>query len=200
MSLMPELEDFQELVRRARDGEEDAAARLAREFQPFILRFARIQMRNLPNYRRLRVEVDSADICQTVFKSLFKGLRKQRFTLDQRGHLEKLLFVMIKFKIATKAGRLSVRLREILDADVYDARIDTTPSPEKPVVDNDLYEAIVEHFSEDEFGILTRRLDGQPWTDIAATLGGTQEAMRKKLERAIKRVRDLHPMHEIFED
>jgi hypothetical protein len=51
--------DFQELIRLARAGDEDAAARLAHEFEPFIRRFVRFQMRHRPNRDRLRPEIDN---------------------------------------------------------------------------------------------------------------------------------------------
>ena len=43
-------------------------------------------------------DIGSSDICQSVFRSLFKGLRANRYRLDQPGDLEKLLRVMIRFQ------------------------------------------------------------------------------------------------------
>ena len=104
-----------ERIRPARCGDEDAAARLTREFEPFIRRFVRFRMRNRPDHQRLRPELDSADICQSIFKSLFVGLRDGRFELDQPEQLEKLLSAMVRLKVANQARRLSVTLREVLD-------------------------------------------------------------------------------------
>ena len=115
--LMPESGDFPELIRLARAGDEDAAARLAHEFEPFIRRFVRFRMRSRSNHDRLRPEIDSADICQSIFKSLFVGLREGRFELNRPEQLAKLLSAMVRFKVATKARRLSVTLREILELD-----------------------------------------------------------------------------------
>ncbi len=197
---MPEPEGFEELIRLARAGDETAAARLTREFEPFIRRFVRFRMRGRSDLDRLRPEVDSADICQSVFKSLFVGLRGGRFELPGPEQLHRLLAAMVRFKVATAARRLSVTLREVLDLDAPRDRADSRPAPEKVVEDRDLLEAILKQFEGDELDLLVRRLDDQPWAAIAAALGGTPEALRKKLARAIERVRDYPEIHGAFED
>ncbi len=72
-------------------------------------------MRQRGDYDRLRHDVGSSDVCQSVFRSLFRGLRENRYQLDQPQDLEKLLQVMIRFNVATKARRSHVRLRELSD-------------------------------------------------------------------------------------
>ena len=190
--------EFQELIRLARAGDEDAAARLTHEFEPFIRRFVRVRMRNRPNRDRLRPEIDSADICQSIFKSLFVGLRDGRFELDQPEQLQKLLSAMVRFKVATKARRLSVTLREVLELDAPQERVDSAPGPEKAVDDKDLLDMILKQFEADELDLLVRRLHEQPWPAIADSVGGTAEALRKKLARALERVRDHPELHDVF--
>ncbi|MGO9916285.1 MAG: RNA polymerase subunit sigma-24 [Isosphaeraceae bacterium] len=196
---MPECSDFQELIRLARAGDEVAAARLAHEFEPFIRRFVRFRMRQRSNHDRLRPEIDSADICQSIFKSLFVGLREGRFELNRPEQLAKLLSAMVRFKVATKARRLSVTLREILELDAPMDRADSRPGPEKVVDDRDALETILKLFEEDELELLIRRLDDQPWPTIALAVGGTAEGLRKKLTRAIERVRDHPELHDVFD-
>jgi DNA-directed RNA polymerase specialized sigma24 family protein len=184
--------EFQERIRLARAGDEDAASALAREFEPFIRRFVRFRMRNRTDHGRLRAEVDSVDICQSIFKSLFVGLKEGRFELNRPEQLQKLLTAMVRFKVATKARRLSVTLRDVLDLDSPREAIDASPNPEKVVDDRDLLETIVKNFEGDELDLLIRRLDDQSWSAIASAVGGTPESLRKKLARALERVRD-HP-------
>jgi DNA-directed RNA polymerase specialized sigma24 family protein len=192
------LDGFQELIRLARDGDEAAAARLAKEFEPFILRFVRFRMRGRSDHNRLRPEIDSADICQSVFKSLFVGLRGGRYVLDRPEQLHKLIAAMVRFKVATKARRLSVTLREILDPETPRERPDSGAGPEKPVDDRDLLETIVRQFEGDELDLLVRRLDDQSWPAIAEAVGGSPEALRKKLARALERVRDRAELDGVF--
>jgi DNA-directed RNA polymerase specialized sigma24 family protein len=189
---MSQPEGFQELIRLARAGDEAASARLAQDFEPLIRRFVRFRMRGRSDQDRLRPELDSADICQSVLKSLFMGLRDGRFELGRPEQLQKLLAAMVRFKVAAKARRLGVNLRDVLDLQAPLNRADSAPAPEKVVDDRDLLETILKRFEEDELDLLVRRLDDQPWTEIATTVGGTPEALRKKLARALERVRD-HP-------
>jgi len=196
---MAEYCDFQELIRLARAGDEAAAARLAHEFEPFIRRFVRFRMRQRSNHDRLRPEIDSADICQSIFKSLFVGLREGRFELNRPEQLAKLLSAMVRFKVATKARRLSVTLREILELDAPMDRVDSGPGPEKPVDDRDALETILKLFEADELDLMIRRLDDQPWSAIALAVGGTAEGLRKKLTRAIERVRDHPELRDVFD-
>ncbi len=106
---------FRELIRLARAGDETACTRLACEFEPFMRRVVRFRMRCRTDRPQLRHEVDSLDICQSVFKSLFLGLCAGRFDLGRPEHLEKLLAAMVRFKVSTRARRLSVVLRELID-------------------------------------------------------------------------------------
>jgi hypothetical protein len=67
--------DFLDLIRQARFGDEAASAELVRRFEPFIQRTVRIRMRQRRDYDRLRHDVGSSDVCQSVFRSLFRALR-----------------------------------------------------------------------------------------------------------------------------
>jgi DNA-directed RNA polymerase specialized sigma24 family protein len=186
---MSDPDEFRELIGQVRAGVEGAATQLARKFEPFVLRYARFRMRSLRNYDRMRPQFGSSDICQSVFKSLFEGLRDGRFELSQPEHLEKLLCTMARLKIATNARKLGVVLREIFGAEALDRRSAPGPGPQKQVDDDDLLAAIYQHFSPEEMELLALRFDGKSWDDIARESGGTLDAPRKRLARAIERVR-----------
>jgi DNA-directed RNA polymerase specialized sigma24 family protein len=185
-------DDFLELIRRVRSGDEVAASALVSQFEPFILRVVRLRMRNRGDFERLRHDVGSIDVCQSVFKSLFVRLRGGRFDLNQPQDMEKLLASMARFKIANKARRLSVIWREVSRECAEANHADPGPGPEKPVEDRDLAEAIVQLFSFEELELVNRRLDDQSWPEISLALGGSADALRKKLDRAFERIRD-HP-------
>ena len=191
--MLPE-DQFQDLIVRVRSGDQDAWTQFARIFEPFVLRVVRFAMRKQTNYRKIRSRLGSSDICQSVFKSLFVGLKEGRFELNQPEQLQNLLRIMSRFKIATEGRRLSVILREVMDEGSPPDQADSGPSPEKPIDDQDLAEAILRHFSEDELEIVQRRLDGQTWPVIAAQLGVDADTLRRRLERAIKRVRNIPSM------
>jgi RNA polymerase sigma factor (sigma-70 family) len=186
---MCDLTDFNELVWRASQGDEAASAELVREFEPFLQRVARIRMRKRGDYDRLRREFGSSDVCQSVFKSLFRGLKHNRYAFTGPDDLKKLLQTMVRFNIATKARRSAVRLRalisEIEELDLSDDR----PPPDEEVADRELIEAIQEEFSEEELQILTLWLDDLKWAQIGERLGENPDAIRFRLRRAFERVR-----------
>jgi DNA-directed RNA polymerase specialized sigma24 family protein len=197
---MPPADHFQDLIVRARAGDQDASTELARAFEPFILRFIRFQMRRHANYRKIRSRLGSADICQSVFKSLFDGLKHGRFQLNQPDQLNKLLRMMSRFKIATEGRRLSVILREVIEGGTPPDQVDPRSRPEKPVDDRDLTETVLAHFSEEELALLERRLDGETWPLIAAQVGEAADTLRRRLERAIHRVNSLPALKSLYVD
>ena len=160
---MCELMDFNEVVWRASQGDETASAELVREFEPFIQRVARIRMRKRGDYDRIRREFGASDVCQSVFKSLFRGLKRNRYALAGPDDLKKLLQTMVRFSIATKARRSAVRLRALISEIEEQGLSDGRPLPDEQVADQDLIEAIQEEFSEEELQILTLWLDDLKW-------------------------------------
>ena len=91
--------------------------------------------------------------------------------MNRPEELAKLLSAMVRFKVATKARRLSVTLREIVELDATKDRADSGPGPEKLVDDRDSLETILKLFDGAELELLVRRLDDQPWSVIALAVG-----------------------------
>ena len=61
-------------------------------------------------------------------------------------------------------------------------------SPSVAVSHKELLCEIRRRLSEDELRISELRAAGHDWADIGAQLGGTPDALRKKLERAMDRI------------
>ena len=78
-------------------------------------------MRQHAKSHEIRHDVGSADVCQSVLRSLFQGLKKQRYELGKPADLQKLLQVMVRFSVASKARKSSVKLRILLDEYAQDA-------------------------------------------------------------------------------
>jgi RNA polymerase sigma-70 factor (ECF subfamily) len=188
MSAMEDQSAFADLIRRVRAGDEDAATELVRQLEPFVLRVVRMKLRMHGNRDRLRHDVGSMDVCQSVMASLFKGLKEDRFSLVSPEKLKSLLRTMIQFNVASKARKQSVTRRTLLEPDEQQEWIDQTAHPEESVIDNDRMNAYIDRLSEDELGLLTRRLDGQPWEQIASELDEKPDALRKRLKRGMDRV------------
>src|SRR5262245_61484342 len=105
---MAETEDFEELLRRVRAGDEQAAAELVRRYEPAIRRTIRLRMRD-PHLPRA---LDSMDVCQSVLCSFFVRAALGHYDLDTPEDLARLLAVMARNKLAAQARRPQVRRRE----------------------------------------------------------------------------------------
>jgi DNA-directed RNA polymerase specialized sigma24 family protein len=185
----PEPVDLLDLIRRARSGDEAASTDLARRIGPFIERVVRLRMGRRGSCGPLEPDFASSDVCQSVFRSLFRGLRENRYELNQPDDLERLLRVMIRFNVATKARRSGVKLRKLIGDFEQAGWLDPAPSPDENVADRYLIGVIQEQFSEAELEVFTLWLDETPWAAIGQKLGCSGDAARVRLMRAVARVR-----------
>jgi RNA polymerase sigma-70 factor (ECF subfamily) len=172
---------------RARDGQ--AAADLIRLYEPAVRRVVRIQMRD----PRLRRTLDSMDICQSIFGSFFVRVALGQFELNTPDDLRKLLAVMARNKVVTQARRPHVQRQQERQLDNGDSGAvgmpaSPEPSPSHQAEARDLLEQVRGRLTEEERWLADQRAQGRPWAEIAAERGGSQEALRKKLERALDRV------------
>ena len=134
-------------------------------------------------------EFASSDVCQSVFRSLFQGIKDNRYRFDRPTDLERLLQVMVRFNVAAKARRSSVKLRKLFDEFDGEAWVDGNRPPDEVVGERELADVIRSQFTDDELEILTLWLDDRTWVQIAAVLGGTADSLRVRLRRAIARIR-----------
>ena len=180
--------DIPDLIARVRAGDQTAAAELVRDYEPHVRRAVRIQLRD----PRLRSGLDTADICQSVMASFFARLALGQYDLSEPGRLAALLVTMARSKVATRARRAEVTRRERqgqgMLAQAVGAVVDPGPEPSRLVAGRDLLEAFHRRLEPDERALSDRRADGRTWPEIAAELGSTPEALRKKLARALDRV------------
>jgi RNA polymerase sigma-70 factor (ECF subfamily) len=180
--------DIEDLIARVRGGDQDSAAELVREYEPYVRRAVRIRLRD----PRLRSALDTADICQSVMASFFARLALGQYDLSEPRRLAALLVTMARSKVATRARRAEVTRRDRqgqgMVAQAVHAVLDRQPEPSRLVAGRDLLEQFHRRLEPDERALSDRRADGWTWTEIAAEVGSTPEALRKKLARALDRV------------
>ena len=116
-----------------------------------------------------------------------------QYDLAEPGQLLKLLVVMTRHKLANqqrrhRAERRDIRRLEPLDPADLEGRPIRDPSPSRMVAGRELLEEFRRRLSDEERLLADLRADGCDWAEIAARLGGTAEACRKQLARAIDRV------------
>jgi RNA polymerase sigma-70 factor (ECF subfamily) len=194
---MSEATVFADLVRRVRAGDPDAAAELVRRYEPTIRRIARLRLD--PQLRRF---VESLDICQEVLHSFFVRAALGQYELDTEEQLLHLLGDMARNKAANLARRQRAEQRDVRRLEPESGAVETAlasgPSPSQVVAGRELLQKFRERLSEQERQLADWRAQGREWADIAAELGESAEALRKRLERGIKRVARVLGLEEVF--
>jgi RNA polymerase sigma-70 factor (ECF subfamily) len=180
--------EIQGLIARVRAGDPAAASELVRDYEPHIRRAIQIQLRD----PRIRSTLDTADICQSVMASFFARLALGQYDLSEPGRLASLLVKMARSKVATRARRAEVTRRDRqgqgMVAQAMRAVVDPAPEPGRLVMGRDLLEQFHRRLEPDERALSDRRANGSTWNEIAAEVGSTPEALRKKLARALNRI------------
>ena len=185
---MPEASDFSDLIRRVRAGDEAAAAELVRRYEPAIRRAVRIRLAD----SRLARAFDSMDVCQSVMASFFVRAALGQYNLDTPDELLKLLATMARHKLADQVDRERAACRDNrrVEEGSPETREVLSPasSPSRQVAARELLEEVQRRLSPEERQLVELRNQGLDWAAIAARLGGSPEALRKRLARATERV------------
>jgi RNA polymerase sigma factor (sigma-70 family) len=180
--------EIQDLIVRVRAGDQHAAAELVRDYEALVRRAVRIQLRD----PRLRSVLDTAEVCQSVMASFFARLALGQYELSQPRQLAALLITMARSKVATRARRADVIRRDRQGQQVLphvlNGLTDPAPDPSRVIAARDLLEQFRLRLEADERALSDRRADGRSWAEIATEFGGTPDALRKKLARALDRV------------
>jgi RNA polymerase sigma-70 factor (ECF subfamily) len=181
-------EPFQEFLRRVRAGDEAAAAELVEQYEPLLRREVRMRLTD-PSLFRL---VSASDICQSVLLSFFVRAAAGQYALDTPEHLRKLLLRMARNKLVSQARRMRSRPADARRAAPGSMErlelVLETSSLTTAVASRDLLREVLRRLPEEERRLAGLRGQGLTWPQISAELGGTAEARRKQLARALDQV------------
>jgi len=179
---------FDDLIRRVRLGDSAAAEAVVRRFEAQVRRVVRLRLEHSP----LRRHLDSVDICQSVLASFFVRAALGQYDLDSPEGLVRLLSAMARNKLADQARRRQGLPRDPVEGRAGSGDIaaaaDEAASPSRIVASRDLLDAVRARLRPDEYLLARQRAEGRAWLDIAAEMGESPEALRKRLERALARV------------
>jgi RNA polymerase sigma-70 factor (ECF subfamily) len=180
---------FAALITRVRAGDEQAATELVRQYEPLIRREVRLRLED----RRMGRLFDSMDVCQSVLASFFVRAAVGQYDLDRPEQLIQLLVRMARNKLASAARRQHRQRRDHRrlapgGAEGLDGVAAAGPSPSSLVAGKELLARARQSLNEEERQIAELRGQGLAWGDIARQLGGTAQARRMQLVRAVERV------------
>lgn len=185
---MPDDDQFQDLIRRVRNRDESAATELVRRYESAIRRVIRIQLRDTS----MRRVLDSMDVCQSVLSSFFVRTALGQYELDTPDKLLHLLTSIARNKLTSQFNRLHAQKRDMRrDNAVEDeaARVpDLASDPSAQVSAKELLEKVRGRLNAEDLYLAEQRALGRSWKEIAEEVGGTDEALRKRLTRALNQV------------
>jgi RNA polymerase sigma-70 factor (ECF subfamily) len=185
---MAEDSTFAEFLRRVRAGDEQAATELVHRYESAV----RVEVRMRLADSRLRRVFDSMDLCQSVLASFFVRAAAGQYELERPEQLVRLLVTIARNKVAYQARRQQAARRD----QRRDVGLDTPgrepagtePSPSRVASGRELLAELRRRLTPDERRVADLRAEGRQWNEIAAALGGTAQARRRQLSRALDRV------------
>jgi RNA polymerase sigma-70 factor (ECF subfamily) len=185
---MAEQSTFPEFLARIRAGDEQAAAELVRRYESAIRVAVRMRLAD----SRLRRVFDSMDLCQSVLASFFVRVAAGQYDLQRPEQLVGLLVTITRNKVAYQARRQQAQRRDQRREVPVDPQGDepagAEPSPSRVASGRELLAELRRRLTPEELRLADLRGEGRPWAEIAAALGGTPQARRKQLARALDRV------------
>ena len=178
---------FTALLEQVRNGDQEAASRLVEEFEPVVRRELRFRLRD----NRARLELDSMDISQSVLSNFFVRVATRQSDLNEPGDLVKLLATMTRNKVAEKLRNQHRQRRDsrrtVLGVEGM-ALASADPTPSRVLAGKEILELVRRSLSGEERRLVDLRAQGLSWEEIADSLGGSADARRKQMARAIDEI------------
>jgi RNA polymerase sigma-70 factor (ECF subfamily) len=128
------------------------------------------------------------DICNTVLGKFFVRAHVGRFNLESPRDLIKLLVTMARRRLVDELRKACNRILLLNGGADGDAVRDPGESPSEIVAGEELIQEFLRRMTPAERRIAELRAAYLDWGEVAARVGGSREAVRKQLERAVCRV------------
>src|SRR5262249_1546416 len=138
---------FEDLIRRVRAGDQEAATILVKRYESAIRRAVRFRL----SEARLGTLLDPMDICQSVLASFFIRAASGQYELQPPNQLLRLLTAMARNKLNSQARKQHAQrrdLRRISSSGQGDSQfVDAGDSPSKEIAVRDLLMAVQSRLS-----------------------------------------------------
>jgi RNA polymerase sigma factor (sigma-70 family) len=197
---MADASDFDELLTRARSGDESAMAALVERYEPEVRMVARIRLG-----AALRRHLDSVDLVQSVHKSLMLGLRADRYDISTPEQLIALALTIVRRKVSRQWRKLkrqqSLSGGVSKSEDLPDLIASLSASDSDPAQIASVREAtahVLKGLNETETRVMELRLEGHTTAEVARRLGLDADVLRVKLSRLRRQLRERGVMNELL--
>lgn len=179
-----------DFFRRLQGADEEALAALLREYEPEIRRAASVRLGPL-----LRPHLDSLDLVQSVFITLLKGLRDDKFHIAGPQELVALSAEIIRRKVAQVWKRMKRRTELNVqltgtheDAEHVVVGRPDSPDPATEAEVNDGIARMLDEVDEADRKLLELRLQGLTTAEAARALDADPDVLRVRLSRLRRRL------------
>jgi RNA polymerase sigma-70 factor (ECF subfamily) len=181
---------FDDILARARTGDEAALSDLARQYEPEVRAVARVRLGPA-----LRPYLDTMDLVQSVHRSLLVGLRANKFAFSGPDQLVALAVTIVRRKAARYWQRAQRQQRlgpSTEDANLPDLLMNLTgsdPDPAKAAETDDAVKRVVGLLDGLDRKLLEFSLQGYKTVEIAEMLGQNADVLRVRLSRLRAKLR-----------
>jgi len=187
--MISEMRHFSDLIQLVQQGDANAFKAVMERYGDAIRREIRFILRD----SRLRVCVGESDVLQSVALRFFVGMRDDQFDVRTPEDLVGLLKGIARNRVAElvrfwQAQRRDLRCNQSLPGFELENSSDENHQGLHALAEAELIEAVSGRLTQEERQILDWRDDGISWAVIAGRIGGSNESVRKRHERAMDRI------------
>lgn len=178
---------LEELLAQAAAGDEHALTELLQRYEPRLRLAAKAAMRPW-----LRHRVDSIDLVQSVHRALLPALRDGRYEFESEDQLLGLAVTILRRKVLKTSER--ARREPSAEEKSPDVADPSDPKAEDPSLSAELKDQVrrlLGELPDEDRQIVELRLAGLSNPEIAEKLGTDAHALRARLSRLRRRLREL---------
>jgi RNA polymerase sigma-70 factor (ECF subfamily) len=175
-----------ELLEQLRRGDDAAAERLFRTYEPYLRKVVR---RQLP--RQLQAKFDSMDVVQSVWAQVFRGFREAGWQFAGPAQLRAFLATVTRHRLTDRVRHYHTALereRPMIHAEAPDIPASAHPRPSEMAQADDLWQRMLALCPPEHREILYLKRQGLLLEEIAARTGMHEGSVRRILR---KLARDL---------
>lgn len=175
------------LLERIRRRDEAAIGQLIEQLTPTVQRYVRVRL----HAAHFRAAIESEEIVQSVFKSLFVHLDLGTLRSNNEYQLLKMIRIMVRNKLAEHLRHRESPIRDhrrVVPLDLQPPPPQVCPTPSEEVSHAELLKMARDRLDSREAELVELRLNGKSWNEISTITGRTSASERQCLSRAVERI------------